>query len=403
MKSMDELESILSHGVASIYPSSKLLLEKLRKQKLRIYLGIDPTSPTIHLGHSIILRKLAQFQKLGHKITLVFGDFTGMIGDPSGKDTQRKPLTREHVKENSRLYKNQIEKILDFDKNPPEIVFNSGWWDKVSANQILDILSHFTVQQLLERDLFQERLEKKRPIAASEFLYPILQGYDSVAIDTDMEVGGTDQTFNMLIGREFMKIYKNKEKFVLTFPLLEGTDGRKMSKSFGNTIDLNEEPNQMFGKLMSLKDSLIVKYFTLLTDKSLDEINKIEDSLKTKTANPRDAKIKLASEIVKLYHGELAAKSAKAEFERVFQKGAAPKPTQLEKPKDIDRAKLVDILIWSRLIDSKSEARRLIEQGAIDVDGEKITGDREIPLKGTVIRIGKFKSIEFVESLKEIK
>jgi tyrosyl-tRNA synthetase len=398
MKSMDDLESILSRGVDSIYPSSKLLLEKLRAQKLRIYLGIDPTNPTIHLGHSIILRKLAQFQKLGHRIILVFGDFTGMIGDPSGKDTQRKPLSREQVKENSRLYKNQIEKILNFDKNPPEIVFNSGWWDKVSSNQIMDMLSHFTVQQLIERDMFQERLEKKRPIAASEFLYPILQGYDSVAIDIDMEVGGTDQMFNMLIGREFMKIYKNKEKFVLTFPLLEGTDGRKMSKSFDNTIDLNEDPNQMFGKLMSLKDNLIVKYLTLLTDKSLDEINKIEDSLKNKTTNPRDAKIKLALEIVKIYHGESAAKGAKAEFERVFQEGGVPETKKV--CFKTGKIKSLDLIMSLEMASSRSSARRLIEQGGVKINREKVVDpDKLIDVGiGTIAQIGKFKGVEIIRS-----
>jgi len=398
MKSMDELESILSRGVASIYPSKSLLLEKLRKQKLRIYLGIDPTSPTIHLGHSIILRKLAQFQKFGHKIILVFGDFTGMVGDPSGKDAQRKPLTREQVKENSRLYKNLIEKIIDFDKNPPDIVFNSDWWDKASANQIMDMLSHFTVQQLLERDMFQERLEKKRPIAASEFLYPVLQGYDSVAIDTDMEVGGTDQTFNMLIGREFMKIYKNKEKFVLTFPLLEGTDGRKMSKSFGNTIDLNEEPNQMFGKIMSIKDDLIVKYFTLLTDVGLDEVSKIEESLKNKTVNPRDVKIKLALKIEKLYHGELAAKRAKAEFERVFQEGGVPETKKVGFK--TGKIKALDLIISLEMAPSRSEARRLIEQGGVKINREKVVDpDQLIDVEiGTIAQIGKFKGVEIIRS-----
>jgi tyrosyl-tRNA synthetase len=319
-----------------------------------------------------------------------------MVGDPSGKDAQRKPLTREQVKENSRLYKNQIEKILDFDKNPPEIVFNSSWWDKVGANQIMDMLSHFTVQQLLERDMFQERFEKKQPIAASEFLYPILQGYDSVAIDTDMEVGGTDQTFNMLIGRDFMKIYKNKEKFVITFPLLEGTDGRKMSKSFGNTIDLNEEPNQMFGKLMSIKDDLIVKYFVLLTDVGLDGVSKIEASLKNKTANPRDAKIKLALEIVKLYHGESAAKGAKAEFERVFQEGGVPETKKVGFK--TGKIKVLDLIMSLEMASSRSEARRLIEQGGVKINREKVVDpDQLIDVEiGTIAQIGKFKGVEII-------
>ncbi|OGY23431.1 MAG: tyrosine--tRNA ligase [Candidatus Woykebacteria bacterium RBG_13_40_15] len=398
MKSMDGLESVLSRGVDSIYPSRNLLLEKLRRQKLRIYNGIDPTSTSIHLGHSIILRKLAQFQKLGHKIILVFGDFTGMVGDPSGKDTQRKPLTRRQVLENSSSYKSLVGKILDFKKNPPEIFFNSNWWDKVKAPEILEMLSHFTVQQLLERDMFQERIEKRRPIAASEFLYPILQGYDSVAIDTDVEIGGTDQTFNMLVGREFMKIKEKKEKFVITIPLLEGTDGRKMSKSFGNTIDLNEEPNQMFGKIMSIKDDLIVKYFTLLTDVGLDEISKIEESLKNSTINPRDAKINLALEIVKIYHGESEAKNAQNEFERVFQEGGVPETKKVGSK--TGKIKALDLIMNLEMASSRSEAKRLIEQGGVKSNGEKIVNpnqliDVEI---GTIVQIGKLKAVEIMRS-----
>ncbi len=295
---MDFFDEITTRNIDTIYPSKKALIEKLSgKQKLKIYLGIDPSSTKIHLGNAIALRKLREFQNLGHKIILLIGDFTGMIGDPTDRNAARKPLTREEVLVNAADYKQQAEKILNFSgKNPAEVRYNSHWLSKLTFEEIIKLTAHFTVQQMLERDMFQKRLTENKPIGLHEFLYPLMQGYDSVAMDVDIEIGGSDQTFNMLVGRQLLRDLNGKEKFVITLPLLEGTDGRKMSKSFNNSIDLTDTPNDIYGKIMSLKDDLILKFFEMTTEIPIGELKAIRN--KFKENNPINLKKKLAFTIV---------------------------------------------------------------------------------------------------------
>lgn len=376
---MDFFNDLLTRNVESIYPSKEKFLERLSlPSKLRIYLGIDPSSPKIHLGNAIALRKLAEFQNLGHKIILLIGDFTGMIGDPTDRQAARRPLTREQVLENSKNYKAQAEKILKFTgKNPSEIVYNSTWLGKLTFEDVIKLSSHFTVQQLLERDMFQERLKASKPIGLHEFLYPVMQGYDSVSLDVDLEIGGTDQTFNMLMGRELQKELNGKEKFVLTLPLLEGTDGRKMSKSFGNSIDIDEVPEQMYGKLMSIKDGLILKYFEMCTDIAPAELAGLQQNLQK--GNPLRVKKKLAFEVTRLYHGEKLAAQAESEFENVVQKGNLPQAIkELEFSKTLLPKPYLYFLIESGLCQSNSQAARLASQGGLLFDQVKISDPKEL-------------------------
>jgi len=392
---MKEFEELLTRGVSEVFVRAEL--EKALKvgKPLRIYYGVDPSGPMIHLGHAVHLRKLAELQKLGHKIIFLIGDFTGMIGDPTDRNAVRQPLTREQVLENAKTYQRQVEKFLDFGgKNPVEVRFNSEWNDVLTFKDLIELSSRFTVQQLLERDMYQKRLTEQKPIGLHEFLYPVVQGYDAVMLDADVQIGGTDQTFNMLQGRQLMRSLKDKLQMVMTLTLLEGTDGRKMSKSFNNVIAIEDAPNDMFGKVMSLKDELIVQYFTLATDLPLSEVGKIEKQLK-EGLNPRDAKVQLGKEIVGLYHGEKAAEAAYAAFQQVFVKN--------EIPDDIAEVEvmeknwpLAELLHQTGLVTSRSEGRRMIEQGGVRVDGAVI-GDREATLRpksGTVIQVGKRKFIK---------
>lgn len=400
-KRMNVLEELLERN-ASIYPSRSALAKKLEgNEKLKIYLGLDPSSPKIHLGNAIALRKLAEFQNLGHKIILLVGDFTGKIGDPTDRAAARQPLTTEQVLENSKTYKKQAEKILNFSgKNPAEIAYNSEWLSKLNFEDIVKLASHFTVQQLLERDMFQERLKNNKPISLHEFLYPLMQGYDSVALDVDLEVGGTDQTFNMLMGRELMKELMNKEKFVLTLPLLEGSDGRKMSKSFNNSIDIDDSPEDMFGKLMGVKDDLIVKYFELGTNLNSQEIRKIKNSLHKE--KPIEFKKKLAFEITKLYHDEKGAKKAQEQFESVVQKKEVPENLEEVKfSKSVLPKPYLYFLVETNLVASSSEAVRLAKQGGVESDGKKIFDIRqnlETDKESVIIKAGKrnFIKLKFV-------
>ena len=383
--------------IDSVYPSRSALETLLaKKEKIQIYFGIDPTSPFIHLGHSIPLQLLNEFQEMGHQIILVFGDFTGMIGDPSGKDIHRTVLTNSQLNKNSLTYKSQVEKILDFSKNPPLITYNSKWWDKINTKKFLEIARGFTLSQLIERDLFQDRLKRGRPISLSEFLYPLLQGYDSVALNIDIEVGGTDQLFNMLIGREMMKRYQKKEKIVITTPLLEGADGRKMSKSLGNIIEIENDPSNMYGKIMSIQDPLIVNYLTLTTKVSIEEIKKIKSAIDKGSLNPILAKKKLAYDLVSKYHEENIAKSAAKEFERVFQQKGTPKTVNYHLKQS--KATIINVLYDSNLASSKSDAKRLIDQGGVEVNGHKLSSKEvEVELEsGSIIRAGKFKAIKLI-------
>ena len=394
---------LLEKNIDSIYPSRDALEAKLKSDKqLKIYLGIDPTSPEIHIGNAIALWKLKEFQSAGHTVILLVGDFTGMVGDPSDKTATRKKLTREEVLTNAKTYKDQASKILNFSgKNPARLEFNSAWLSKLTFEDIIELSANFTVQQMIERDMFQKRLEEKKPIGIHEFLYPLMQGYDSVAMDIDIELGGTDQAFNMLIGRTLTKIIKSKEKFVLTLPLLEGTDGRKMSKSYDNTIALNDSPNNMYGKIMSLKDELIVKYFELCTDMEEKDLKHSKHQLEDKSVNPMDLKKKLAFEITKRYHGKSEAEKAEKEFVRVFQKRGGPSEIQeITLSKSILPISYAALANASGATPSVSAAVSLSENRGLKVDRNIITDPREMfsepSSMGTVIDIGKRKSVKII-------
>jgi len=401
---MDKIEEVLTRGVEKIYPSKEILEKILRSgKKIKLYNGIDPSGPTLHLGHMVVLQKLRQFQELGHKVILLIGDFTAMIGDPTDKKATRKKLTHKEVLENAKDYKKQVAKILKFTgENPVEIKFNSQWHSKLSAEDLLSLASHFTASQMWERDMFQERLKKGKEVWLHEFLYPLLQAYDSVVMDVDLEIGGNDQTFNMLCGRTLMKILKRKEKFVLTTKLLAEPGKPKMGKTEGKMIGLNEEPNEIFGKIMSWPDEMIIPGFTLLTNIPLLKIKEMEKKIKSPKTNPMDFKKKLAFEIVSIIHSKNKAESAQKEFEKVFQKNLPPSyqvPTY--KIKKGEKLSLNKILVESKIVSSNSEAKRLIKQKAVEIDGKIIT-DYQLPLHledGTIIKIGKKK---FLKICKEI-
>ena len=387
------IEEVLGRRVTEILPDRKGLEALMRKKKIRLYLGVDPTSPHLHLGHAILLRKLRQFQDMGHEVLLVFGTFTAQIGDPSGKDTQREVLSLQEIKRNMATYKKQAAKILDLKKT--EIKLNGEWLSKLTFTDILKLTSQFTVSQLLERDMLQRRLQSGSEIWISELLYPLMQGYDSVAMDVDLEIGGTDQTFNMLVGRRLQKLYNKKEKFVLTTPLLVGLDGRKMSKSYNNTVNLLDSPKEMFGKLMSIKDEYIIDYFTMCTEIPTSKVADFEKKLQNRKLSPRDVKAQLAKEIVVLYHGEQGAEKAEQEFERVFREGKYP--SQIPKVVVIKkRLPLLDLLVKTHLVSSKSEARRLIKQKGVRIDD--LVQDEEVKSvevkKGMIIQVGKRKFVK---------
>jgi len=379
-------EEILSRGVEAVVPK-KGLLEKMKAgKKLRVYLGIDPTSTQIHLGNAVPLRKLRDFQQAGHEVIFLVGSFTALIGDTSDKDAMRKPLTSKEIEDNFQTYKQQASKILDLKR--AKIVYNGDWLSNLSFQNIVELAQNFTVQQMIERDMYQKRLKEGKPIGLHEFLYPLMQGYDSVHMEVDLEIGGNDQLFNMLAGRTLLQKYKGKEKHVLTTPLIEGTDGRKMSKSYNNSINITDEPTDMFGKVMSVTDELIIKYFILCTDLPIKEIDAIDLELK-KGMNPRDAKMKLAQEIVKLYHGGTAGIQAEQDFVNVFKKGGVPENIPEFKLKG-DR-NIIDLLGLCALISSKSEGRRVVEQGGVKVNDKKVESlDEVIHLKkDMIIQVGK--------------
>lgn len=392
-----EQKEIFNRLVEEIIKKEELENVLKSKKKLRIYFGVDPSSPEIHLGHSIGLRLLSFFQQMGHKIIFLVGDFTGMIGDPTGRETSRKPLSKEEVLENAKTYKKQVEKFLDFSgKNPAEIAFNSKWNEKFTFRKIIKLASLFTVQQFIERDMFQQRLKKKKPIALHEFLYPLIQGYDAVMLNADIQVGGSDQKFNMLISRQMVKQFLKKPQIVITVPLLEGTDGRKMSKSFYNIVEVEEKPQEMFGKIMSLKDEFIIKYFILCSELEIKEIRRIEKKLK-RGENPKEAKLRLAFEITKMYHGKKEAQKALKEFERVFaQKKTPEKIPELKFPKK--SVKIINLLYKLNLVKSKSEAKRLITQKGVLINGKIIEEVQKIitPKNGMIIKVGKRKWIKII-------
>ena len=374
----DPIEQVLERGIVEIVGREELERRLRAGEKIRIYLGIDPTSPIIHLGHAVALRKLRQLQDLGNKIVFLIGDFTGRIGDPTDKSATRVQLTHAEVQENAASYIEQANHILDVwsPTNPVEVRYNGDWWDKMTARDMIELAANFTAQQMLQRDMFQRRLDENRPIGLHEFFYPLLQGYDSVAMDVDAEIGGTDQTFNMLVGRTLVRVLQNREKFVLTVPLLEGTDGRKMSKSYHNVIGVTDPPFDMYGKVMSLKDALIVRYFELLTDVPESQLRLMAEQMARGDVNPMELKKRLAFDIVAEFHSPEAALAAQERFAREIQ--------QREVPADIPEVTLprggdwpiADLLVASNLATSKSDARRLVEQGSVSIDGAKVADPR---------------------------
>ena len=374
---MNEVErqlALIARGAVEIISTKELgdkLAESLKDRRpLRVKAGFDPTAPDLHLGHTVLIHKLKHFQDLGHEVIFLIGDFTGMIGDPSGVSETRKPLTKEEVRQNAKTYERQIYKILDPERTI--IDFNSRWMNRMTAEQLIHLSAHYSMARMLERDDFQKRYRDQKPISIHEFLYPLIQGYDSVALEADVELGGTDQKFNLLVGRELQRAYGQSPQVVLTMPLLEGTDGvRKMSKSFGNYIALEDPPEEMFGKLMSISDTLMWRYYELLTTEDLSAV---------KAMHPMEAKLNLASTIVARYHSPSAAADARAEFRQKFSEREFPVESAERTVLSAEPMPLVAVITQAGLAPSKTEARRLIAQGGVELDGEKVTdGDRILP------------------------
>ncbi|MFA6338568.1 MAG: tyrosine--tRNA ligase [Candidatus Paceibacterota bacterium] len=368
-----DINELLSRGIEKIYPNQEFFKKNLEERKITLYFGIDPTGPTLHLGHMISLKKLRDFQLLGHKIILLIGDFTATIGDPSGKENTRKMLTTQEVLDNAKLYKEQASKFISFEgSNKAEIEYNSKWLSKMTFKDIIELSSQMTVDQMLKRDMFEKRMENNEPIYIHEFLYPLMQGYDSVALNVDAEIGGNDQTFNMLVGRDLMKSLNNKEKFVIAVKLLVDPTGKKMGKTEGNMITFKDTNYEMYGKVMSWTDGMIVEGFEICTDVSLDELENIKKELK-EGKNPKELKMRLAREIISLFYNDEEVEQAEKNFTETFSDGGLPKDlSEVDVSKD---SLLSDILVAQKIVDSKSEFRRLIDQGAVrDAEtGEKIT------------------------------
>lgn len=358
------IDSLLRRGVSDVLPSKESVSQTLETQKITLYLGIDPTGPSLHLGHAIPLMKLQMFQALGHKIILLIGDFTAMVGDPTDKGAARTQLSREEVLENAKKYQEQASIFLKFDgDNPAELTYNSAWHDQMSFADVLDLASNMTVQQMLERDMFENRMKEGKPIYIHEFMYPLMQGYDSVAMEVDGEIGGNDQMFNMLTGRTLLRQLKDKEKFVLTMKLLEDPNGKKMGKSEGNMITLEDSAIDMFGKVMSWTDGMIVPGFELCTYRTLEEISTFAAQLESEKHNPRDFKVLLAKDIVTIYHGAEAADVAENNFNDTFKDGGIS-----DDALEISAAagdELAHVLVEHNVVGSKNELRRLVESGAV--------------------------------------
>ncbi len=378
----------------------KRKLEKAIKEKrpLRVKAGFDPTAPDLHLGHTVLIQKMRHFQELGHQVIFLIGDFTGLIGDPTGKSETRPPLTPDQVQENAATYKEQIFKILDEKKT--EIAFNSKWMNKMASIDMIRLCAKYTVARMLEREDFKQRFQQQRPIAIHEFIYPLIQGYDSVALEADVELGGTDQTFNLLVGRHIQKEYGQEPQVVITMPLLEGLDGiNKMSKSLGNYVGITEEPDSMFGKLMSISDELMFRYYELLSSRSLDEIEQLKRGVEKGSVHPKDAKTQLAYELVARYHGEEAANKARERFEAQFSKGQVPEDVpEHPLPTDSDqKIFLPRLLKEAGLVKSTSEARRLIKQGAVSLNGTKLRQEEiDRPGSGAILKVGKRRYLRLV-------
>lgn len=399
MKTVEDQMKIIMKGAAEIIGleelEEKLKTSQKENRSLIVKLGLDPSAPDIHLGHTVVLRKIKQLQDLGHRAVIIIGDFTGMIGDPTGKSKARKALTREQVIENAKTYEEQIFKVLDKEKT--EVRFNSEWLSKLNLENIISLASTMTVARMLEREEFKKRFEGRLPIGIHEFFYPLMQGYDSVEIKADIELGGTDQRFNVLMGRMLQKEFGQEPQVTIFMPLLEGTDGKeKMSKSLGNYIGIDEAPEVIYEKAMTIPDQLIIKYFDLVTDIHPDIIKDIAVEIKEGKKNPRDIKMSLARELVKLYHGENKVKEAEERFKVIFQ--------ERQSPKDIDTVKvtlegfnLADILVLNKIVGSKNEVRRLVEQGGIKINDNKLTNILEVKIEDEmIVQVGKRKFIKII-------
>lgn len=401
MKSLEEQLKIIKKGTLDIINEEELIkkLEKSIKENkpLKIKLGLDPSAPDIHLGHTVVLRKLKQLQDLGHEIIIIIGDFTGKIGDPTGKSRMRKFLSDEEVLQNAKTYEEQVFKILDKEKTT--IKFNSEWLSKLTFGDVLKLTASTTVARMLEREDFKLRFENQRPIYLNEFFYPLMQAFDSTAIEADIEFGGTDQRFNLLSGRNLQKEIGEEPQIVIMMPLIEGLDGKnKMSKTLGNYIGIYESAKSKYQKVMEIPDELIVKYYTLLTDVDDEKIKEVEAKLKDESVNPRDIKMDLAREIVSLYHTEEEVEQAEERFKMIFQMG--------QKPKDVDTVNvskedfdLISTVVDKGLVSSKSEFRRLLLQGGIKINDKKITMEKDLPKEGEiVVQVGKKKFMKIIVS-----
>ena len=401
MKSLEEQLKIIKKGTLDIINEEELIkkLEKSIKENkpLKIKLGLDPSAPDIHLGHTVVLRKLKQLQDLGHEIIIIIGDFTGKIGDPTGKSRMRKFLSDEEVLQNAKTYEEQVFKILDKEKTT--IKFNSEWLSKLTFGDVLKLTGSTTVARMLEREDFKLRFENQRPIYLNEFFYPLMQAFDSTAIEADIEFGGTDQRFNLLSGRNLQKEIGEEPQIVIMMPLIEGLDGKnKMSKTLGNYIGIYESAKSKYQKVMEIPDELIVKYYTLLTDVDDEKIKEVEANLKDKNVNPRDIKMDLAREILSLYHTEEEVEQAEERFKMIFQMG--------QKPKDMDTVNvskenfdLISTVVDKGLVSSKSEFRRLLLQGGIKINDKKITMEKDLPKEGEiVVQVGKKKFMKIIVS-----
>jgi tyrosyl-tRNA synthetase len=387
---IDEAMDLLRRGAEEILLEDELRDKLKRGKPLRIKAGFDPTAPDLHLGHTVLINKLRQFQELGHEVLFLIGDFTGMIGDPTGKSATRPPLTRDEVIENARTYEQQIYKILDPEKTI--VMFNSSWMGEMNAVDLIQLAAKHTVARMLERDDFSKRYGSGQPIAIHEFLYPLIQGYDSVAMRADVELGGTDQKFNLLVGRELQKHFGQSPQVVMTMPILEGLDGvQKMSKSLGNYVGIAEPPEEVFGKLMSISDELMWRYFELLSFRPMAEIDALRHEIET-GANPRDIKFQLAGELVERFHTRTDAEQAQAAFVARFQKGALPENMpEVAFSAPVEGMPVANLLKEAGLVASTSEALRMIKQGAVRIDGERLE-DRDLKIQtGTtqVYQVGK--------------
>jgi tyrosyl-tRNA synthetase len=391
-----KIDEILARGVGEIIVEEHLKKRMLAGEKLRIKFGIDPTGAVLHLGHAVLLRKLREFQDMGYQIIFLIGDFTAKIGDPTGRSSARIPMTDNEIVNNFRNYQRQASLILDMDK--VEVRYNSEWLAKMDFKDLIVLTSKITYAQMAQRADFKERIKKDQDLSIQEFLYPAMQGYDSVALKSDVELGGTDQKFNLLMGRQLQKRYDQEPQDIVTCPLLEGTDGKdKMSKSLDNYIGITEEPDQMFGKVMSIPDTSMHNYFELCTDVPMEEIKKMYVDIEAGKMNPRDAKMKLSFEITKIYHGEEGAERARDNFEKVFSRKEAPDEIKAVEAEVGER--LVDFMVKSELSESKGDAKRKIEQGGVSIEGEAIKDPQYSLIEsdsGKVLKVGKreFRKIE---------